>query len=146
MRFKVHISQNPAALDKILQLRYTILRAPWKQSIESATDEREADAYNAYINSVEGELIACGRLQENENKVGQIRYMAVNASWQGKGLGKSILLALEAKARELGFIKIELQARENALAFYKSNGYTVDEKSFLLWGQIQHYKMSKPLI
>ncbi len=146
MNFELHISKNPAELDNILQLRYAILRAPWKQSLESATDELEADAYNAYILSAEGHVIACGRLQENDHKVGQIRYMAVAEAWQGKGLGKTILAALEKKAQELGFKKIELQARENALEFYKNKGYAVDEKSFLLWGQIQHYKMSKTLI
>lgn len=145
MNPKVYISRNPEEFEKILELRYTILRAPWNQSKASATDEKENESYNAYILSPEGEVIACGRLQENENKVGQIRYMAVDANWQGKGLGKTILEALETKAKELGFKKIELQARENALEFYKSNTYSIDEKSFLLWGQIQHYKMSKIL-
>jgi len=145
MKFQVHISKNPAEFENILELRYAILRAPWKQSKESATDELEADAYNAYILSAEGHVIACGRLQENEHKVGQIRYMAVDEAWQGKGLGKTILAALEKKAQEQGFKKIELQARENALEFYKSKGYAVDEKSFLLWGQIQHYLMVKHL-
>ena len=145
MTWQVHIEQNPSVMEKILHLRFSILREPWNQSIESATDELEEKAYNAFILSEHNELTACGRLQENENKLGQIRYMAVDKNHQGKGLGKAILLALEKKALELGFQKIELQARENAVDFYKSNGYTVDEKSFLLWGQIQHYKMSKPL-
>jgi N-acetylglutamate synthase-like GNAT family acetyltransferase len=145
MSFQIHVCQNPAELETILQLRFAVLRAPWNQSKESATDELEEGAYNAYILSDQGNAIACGRLQENENKVGQIRYMAVDKAWQGKGLGKSILEALEKKALDLGFKTIELQARENAVEFYKNNGYTVEEKSFLLWGQIQHYKMSKIL-
>lgn len=145
MNSQLFISQNPKEFEKILELRYNILRAPWKQSKESATDEKESESYNAYILSSEGQVMACGRLQENENKVGQIRYMAVDEPSQGKGFGRRILEALEKKAEELGFIKIELQARENALPFYNSQGYTVDEKSFLLWGQIQHYKMSKIL-
>ncbi|MCU0360479.1 MAG: GNAT family N-acetyltransferase [Bacteroidia bacterium] len=145
MNHQVHISRNPEEFEKILELRFKVLRAPWNQSKASATDEKENESYNAYILSSEGGVIACGRLQENENKVGQIRYMAVDANWQGKGLGKTILETLETKAKELGFKKIELQARENALEFYKSNKYSIDEKSFLLWGQIQHYKMSKTL-
>lgn len=145
MKLPVYISQNPKEFEKILELRYSILRAPWNQSKTSATDEKENESYNAFILSPEGNVIACGRLQENENKEGQIRYMAVDANWQGKGLGKTILEALEKKAKELGLQKIELQARENALEFYKNNNYAIDEKSFLLWGQIQHYKMSKIL-
>jgi N-acetylglutamate synthase-like GNAT family acetyltransferase len=90
-------------------------------------------------------VIACGRLQENEGKIGQVRFMAVDNHYQGKGLGKKILVFLEEKAKELSLVKIELQARENALEFYKANGYEIKEKSFLLWGQIQHYLMEKSL-
>jgi len=132
-------------LDEILQLRYLELRAPWNQSKESATDEAEGTAYNGYIVNEKNELIACARLQENEFKTGQIRYMAVLRSMQGQGLGKQLLSALEVKAKEMGLLKIELHARENAVQFYQSMAYQVDEKSYLLWEQIQHYKMSKLL-
>ena len=71
--------------------------------------------------------------------------MAVDSAYQGKGLGKLILLFLEEKAKELQLTKIELQARENALEFYKSNNYLLKEKSFLLWGIIQHYLMEKEI-
>ena len=145
MNFEVHISKNPAVFQNILQLRYTILREPWHQSKASATDDLEETSYNAYILSDTSDVIACGRLQENENKVGQIRYMAVDQIWQGKGLGKLILQALEKKGIELGFKKIELQARDNAVSFYKNNGYKVEQKTFLLWNQIQHYLMSKTI-
>jgi predicted GNAT family N-acyltransferase len=36
-----------------------------------------------------------------------------------------------------------LQAREGAVKFYQSLGYKVIEKTYLLFGQIQHYKMEK---
>jgi N-acetylglutamate synthase-like GNAT family acetyltransferase len=85
-------------------------------------------------------------LQENENKIGQIRFMAVEDGQQGKGLGKKIVEFLEIKAKELQLTKIELQARENAVKFYESMGYTIKERSFLLWGQIQHYLMEKTII
>lgn len=145
MNDQVHISQQPDQFQSILRLRYKVLREPWQQSMESATDERETEAYNAFILSDTNEVIACGRLQQNEHSNGQIRYMAVLPEQQGKGLGKKILQALEQKALELDLRTIELQARENALDFYLNNGYSLVEKSFLLWNQIQHYKLSKTL-
>ncbi|MBA3682962.1 MAG: GNAT family N-acetyltransferase [Bacteroidetes bacterium] len=132
-------------VEAMIDLRYKILRRPWDQPKETATDGLEETSINLFITDETGTALACGRLQENENKVGQIRYMAVDDSQQGKGLGKKIVQALEKKGKELGLTKIELQARENAVEFYKSNGYTIKEKSFLLWDLIQHYLMEKEL-
>ena len=36
-----------------------------------------------------------------------------------------------------------LNARENAVLFYKKLGYHITEKSNLLYGKIQHYRMKK---
>jgi len=132
-------------VEKIIDLRDKILRRPWGQPKETATDTLEHSSINAYIADETENIIACGRLQENENKIGQIRFMAVDDNQQGKGLGKKIVEFLEIKAKELHLNKIELQARDNAVKFYESMGYTIKEKSFLLWGQIQHYLMEKTI-
>ena len=141
VKFAIH----PHELESIIDLRYKILRQPWSQSKESATDGHEDTSYNAFIEDENGHAIACGRLQINDGNIAQIRYMAVANGMQGKGLGKLILKALEDKAKELGSIKIELQARENALDFYKANNYILKEKTNLLFGVIQHYLMDKTL-
>lgn len=138
-------ASNKKEIEAIIDLRDKILRKPWDQPRETATDTLEELSANAFIEDDNGNVVACGRLQENENKIGQIRFMAVDNSQQGKGLGKKIVEFLELKGKELGLKTIELQARENAVEFYKSNGYTVKEKSFLLWGLIQHYLMTKDL-
>lgn len=132
-------------IEAIIDLRYKILRQPWDQPRDTGTDTLENTSINAFIADQNSLVLACGRLQENENKIGQIRFMAVDGSQQGKGLGKKIVEFLEVKGKEMGLKKIELQARENAVEFYKSNGYTIKEKSFFLWGIIQHYLMEKTL-
>lgn len=132
-------------LEAVIKLRYKILRKPWKKEKNTATDDLEKNCVNAFIKGKSGKVIACGRLQENKNKIGQIRFMAVDNLYQRKGLGILILNFLEHKAKLLGLHKIELQARENAIEFYKSSGYLIKEKSFLLWDQIQHYLMEKVL-
>ncbi|MEI8136363.1 MAG: GNAT family N-acetyltransferase [Bacteroidota bacterium] len=143
--FEVKQANTKQEVDAIINLRDKILRQPWGQPKETATDNLEESSTNAYITDDTGNAVACGRLQENENKIGQIRFMAVDNSQQGKGLGKNIVEFLEIKAKELQLTKIELQARENAVKFYESLGYTIKERSFLLWGKIQHYLMEKSL-
>lgn len=142
---KVKIASSPEEVERIIVLRVKILRKPWNQPAETATDAMESKSINAYIEDENKNVVACGRLQENENKVGQIRFMAVDDNQQGKGLGKLIVKSLEEEGKKLHLKTIELQARENAVEFYKSCGYTIKEKSFLLWGIIQHFLMEKNL-
>lgn len=144
MIYVVKTNTTPAIIEQIIDLRYEVLRKPWNQTRQSVTDDFEEIAINAYIEK-DGEIIACGRLQNNGNSIGQIRYMAVNNGFQGKGLGKLIVAKLEDEAKRMQLQTIELQARENALDFYKSQGYIVKETSFKLWDIIQHYLMSKHL-
>ncbi len=142
---KVEQAKTKQEIEAIIDLRYKILRQPWDQPRDTGTDNIEESSINAFIKDTGGTVVACGRLQENENKIGQIRFMAVDGSQQGKGLGKKIVDFLELEGKTLGLKKIELQARENALEFYKNCGYSIKEKSFLLWGIIQHYLMEKEL-
>lgn len=141
---KLALHGDKITIDKIIDLRYDILRKPWDKPKDTATDELEGKSINAYIED-QGNIIACGRLQNNGNGVGQIRYMAVDNNFQGKGLGKKILNKLEQEAQAMGIDTIELQARENAIMFYKANGYTIKETSFKLWDIIQHYLMIKSI-
>lgn len=141
---KVQIAKTQNQIEGIINLRFDILRKPWSQPKETSTDGMEDDAINALIEDDE-KVIACGRLQDNGGGVGQIRYMAVHPDYQGKGLGKLIVAKLEEEARKMNLSIIELQARENAVEFYNSQGYIVKETSFKLWDIIQHYLMTKTI-
>jgi predicted GNAT family N-acyltransferase len=70
----------------------------------------------------------------------------VATNQQGKGVGKLIMSYLEKVAAEKGWQEIILEARENAVPFYKNIGYSNLEKSYLLFGEIQHYRMKKALL
>jgi predicted GNAT family N-acyltransferase len=55
------------------------------------------------------------------------------------------MLHLEEKAMFMGIQEIILEARENAVPFYKSIGYVIEKESYLLFGEIQHYRMKKEI-
>ena len=93
-------------------------------------------------------IVAVGRmhiLEDSNNEIAQIRYMAVDDEFQKKGLGRNILESFEIIAKEKIVKKIILHARENAIGFYKQNGYKIKKKSHLLHNQIQHWLMYKNL-
>lgn len=142
--YQVEICKSEKTLDAIVDLRFAVLRKLWNKPKETVTDDLEETSINAFIQFNET-VIACGRLQNNGNGIGQIRYMAIDSAYQGQGLGKLIIKKLEEEAKKIGLKVIELQARENAVEFYKASGYTVKEKSFILWDIIQHYLMTKSI-
>ena len=124
---------------KYYNLRYEILRKPWGHPPGSERDEGdETSIHRMIIDKKTGNALAVGRLQFNSTHEAQIRYMAVADEFQGKGLGSQITSALEDVARGKGIQRIMLSARENALQFYKNNGYEIVKKNHLLFGQIQH--------
>lgn len=142
--FTVKFAQTPDEYRTAYEVRWEVLRKPWNQPKGSETDDLESSAYTIIVIE-NGITCATGRLQALGERTGQIRYMAVGANKQGKGLGKKVLLALEAKAIELGMKNIVLNARENAINFYLQNGYRITGDAETLYGVIRHLRMEKKL-
>lgn len=126
-------------------MRWEVLRKPWNKEQGSEKDELEDQSVHAMICDDKGSTLAVCRLHFINGSEGQVRYMAVRADQQGKGLGKMIVAYIEERAKEKGMKRIILHARENAVDFYKSCNYIVKEKSHLLWGKIQHWLMEKSI-
>ena len=130
-------------LEKYYTLRYEILRKPWNQPKASTKDEWENSSIHVLMLDVNDEAIATGRLQLNNVEEGQIRSMAVRADLQGKGLGSQIINYIEKKAKEKKLSYILLDGRINAVKFYENHGYKIIGDSYLLFGEIKHFRMRK---
>lgn len=142
---KIIVPASPEEWAQYYRLRYMVLRQPWQQPVGSERADDDATATHAMLVAEAGEAAGVGRLHQQSPEEAQIRFMAIRPDQQGKGLGNLILKHLEAIAREWHVKQLTLQARENALNFYHRNGFKVIEKSHLLFGKIQHYKMVKLL-
>jgi len=128
------------------QLRWQILRKPWQQTLGSEQDEQDSCAIHRMILNETEQVLAVGRLEKISVKQGRIRYMAVDESAQGQGLGQKIIHELEIQATQLGMTEICLNARENALDFYQKQGYENQGYSHTLFEQVKHYRMTKKLV
>jgi N-acetylglutamate synthase-like GNAT family acetyltransferase len=137
---------TPEQFEQYYRLRYETLRGPWNQPEGSERAEDDDTAIHAMLVDDDGdEVIGVCRLHLSTPQEGQIRFMGIRADKQGQRLGDQLLQYLEEKARQLGATVMTLQARENAVNFYRRNGYEVIEKTHLLFGSIQHYKMARQL-
>jgi GNAT superfamily N-acetyltransferase len=143
--YRISSPASPHEFELYYALRYAVLRAPWNQPPGSEKDAEEATSTHAMLSNAAADCLAVGRLQLISPEEGQIRFMAVHPEHQGKGLGRLVLRYLEEQARLQGAKRMMLQARENALHFYLTEGYTNAGPSFKLWDIIQHYKMEKIL-
>jgi GNAT superfamily N-acetyltransferase len=139
--------RTPAEWAAYYGLRYEVLRRPWHQprGTEKVADDDRPDALHAAAFGPAGEALAVGCLHPSGPGQGQVRFMAVAAGQQGRGLGGLVLAYLEDQARAAGIAEIVLHAREAAVAFYARHGYAVVAPSHTLFGTIPHFLMRKPL-
>lgn len=144
--FRIIAPQTKADFDSYYQLRYDVLRKPWGQPENTTRDEWEKESIHVMMIDESDEVVAVGRLQFISEDVGQIRSMAVREEFRKFGLGTQILKHLEKEAVAKKYKTLILDARNYAVDFYLKNGYKVDGDSYLLFGVIPHFKMSKTLV
>jgi ribosomal protein S18 acetylase RimI-like enzyme len=144
MEIEIRCPNTKLEWEEYYDLRYRILREPWKQPRGSERNEGDdLGIHAAYFD--QGKIIGIVRLDKSGEFTGQIRFMAVESKKQGKGIGEKLMLEMEKIASERGDKKIILHAREIALGFYEKLGYKLIEKSHNLFGEIQHFLMEKHL-
>ncbi|MCK4834544.1 MAG: GNAT family N-acetyltransferase [Gammaproteobacteria bacterium] len=142
MTFVIKQPKTEDEFKRYYHLRWKLLRAPWNQPEGSEIDELEDQCFHLMAVD-EDEIIGVARLQFNSSDEAQIRYMAVANGHEKKGIGRALVTVIEARAKTSRHDKIILHAREPAIGFYQKLGYEIIEKSYLLFGEIQHFKMMK---
>ena len=145
MSFIIKQPETPEEFKQYYALRFRILRAPWGEPEGSEVDDIEDQCFHIMVLD-DGKAVGVGRLQYNAADEVQIRYMAVEKTYEGKGIGCMIVNALEQEAVKHNIRTIVLDAREPALGFYQRLGYRTEKKSYLLFNTIQHYRMTKQVI
>jgi ribosomal protein S18 acetylase RimI-like enzyme len=131
--------------DSYFQLRWEILRKPWGQPKGSERNEFDSTGINRMVLDEKNHPIGVGMLLINSIEEAQIRFMGVSENCQGMRVGTILMDCLESIACEHRCSHIILQSRENAVKFYEKSGFKVVKKSYLLFGEIQHFLMKKNL-
>jgi ribosomal protein S18 acetylase RimI-like enzyme len=145
MNIIVKQPESPEELRQYFDLRWRILRAPWGQAQGSEKDDIEDHCFHL-IAKHNNQTVGVGRLSYNSATEAQIRYMAVAEDYERRGIGRMVVRYLEQQAINSGISTIVLHAREPAVGFYQRLGYHLEEKSYVLFDEIQHYRMTKSLM
>lgn len=137
--------QSDADWQNYFDLRWRILRAPWNQPRGSERDEREDKSIHLMICDASRAPFAIGRLHFNSPHEAQIRFMAVEPEFAGRGFGSRILSELENRALSRGATRVVLNARKEATRFYLKHGYVTAGSGDTLFGAVEHVRMEKEI-
>ena len=137
------ILYNSAAHKQMIELRNDILRKPLGLSFTPADFQKEQQ--DILIGAFEvNKIVGCCVLTKVNERTIQLRQMAVNNEFQGKGVGKQIVQYAEKIAQEEKYETIMMHARSVAVSFYKKLGYAIEGNEFMEVS-IPHFMMKKNL-
>lgn len=126
-----------------LALRHRVLRVPLGLDlfVEDLSAEQGQWHYGWFVDE---ELAGCSIALPKSTKHAKIRQMAVGPEFQGQGIGRKLLSAVEGDLRNRGIATVELAARVEAIGFYEKLGYHPVGERFVEVG-ISHQEMQKVL-
>ena len=128
---------------QMVQLRNDILRRPLGLSF--TPEELEKEKEEILIGAFEEEkMLGCCMLITIDPATVRLRQMAVLNNVQGKGIGRALMQFAENIARDMGYRKMTMHARQTAIGFYEKLGYQVSGDLFEEVS-IPHYIMEKAL-
>ncbi|MCK9211945.1 MAG: GNAT family N-acetyltransferase [Ignavibacteriaceae bacterium] len=136
-----HIAFGGAEHKKEIDLRYKVLRQPL--GLNYTQEQLDAEKDEFHFAAFDGEKLAgCLLMKAIDKEEIKMRQVAVDEDYQGKGVGKGLVLYSEKYATENGFSVITLHARKTAVPFYEKLGYKIVGDEFTEV-TIPHFKMNK---
>ena len=124
-----------------IELRERVLRRPL--GLTYSEEDLAAEQGDRHLVAFDGDFLIGGLIVREKGQdpgVWKIRQVAVDPSWQEKGIGRALMIAAEAAARETGITQLVLNSRETVGEFYKRLGYIAEGDRFYEVG-IPHRRM-----
>lgn len=138
------IDHGTPQYNQMVQLRNQMLRQPL--GLGFTEEELAGETSDILIGAFDDdEMLGCCVLTPMDNSTVRLRQMAVLGSLQGKGIGASILAFAENLARDKGYNRIIMHARDTAMGFYEKLGFRITSDEFREVN-LPHHIMEKSLI
>ncbi len=140
----MQIEHGTPEYDKMVKLRDELLRKPLGLAFLREELEKEKD--DILVGAFEDDVIlACCLLTPIDAETVRLRQMCVRKKQQGKGIGHSLIIFAETLARDKGYKKLIMHARDTAIGFYEKQGYKQLGDQFIEVS-IPHHLMEKLLV
>ena len=126
-----------------IELRRRVLRRPL--GLDFTAEQLAAEDFEFHLVGVlDSVVVACLVLTPLEGGRIKMRQVAVEPSLQGRGFGAELVRFSEVVARQRGFSRMVLNARDRAVPFYLKLGYEIEGEPFVEV-TIPHRRMVKGL-
>ncbi|MDD9986607.1 MAG: GNAT family acetyltransferase [Spirochaetaceae bacterium] len=102
---------------------------PWNDPVKDIRRKLGVQRDMFLVGSLDGRLVAT-MMVGYEGHRGWVNYLAVAADCRKRGLGRTLMSEAEARLREMGCPKVNLQIRRSnadVVSFYRSIGYSEDD-------------------
>ncbi len=146
MKIKIITPKTSKEWKQYYNLRHEVMNKPSGYPKSSAYDEKDAKSIHVAAFYAD-KIVGVGRLHYDNDDfgTGYIRFMAVAFDNQSQGIGSKILEEIEARAKKQGSKELRLKARENAVGFYKKNGFKILDKCTEKFFKTPHWNMKKTI-
>ena len=105
-----------------VQLRRRILRTPL--GLDFDPDDLEKEVRDLHVAGFQlAQLVGCLVLTPVDKEEIKMRQVAVDDEIQGRGIGTELVLYSERLARDRGYRRMSLHARDTAIPFYQRLNY-----------------------
>jgi predicted GNAT family N-acyltransferase len=143
MAYLVRFASNAADLDAGYAVRREVFER--EQNIPRPLDRDPFDVNADHVVALDGDrCVGTGRAVRLDSRTCQIGRMAVAASHRRKGVGASVLLALERMAKMRGVSEVIVHTQLAAEPFFRKRGYAAEGPAFLEQG-VPHVLVRKGL-
>lgn len=126
-----------------IDIRNEAFRKPWGMDIrdEDLTGDKDMEMYGAYLND---KMIATVFLTEDDKYTARVKSVAILEEYRRQGLGSYLMSFIENKAKEKGYINVNLMGRVSVEGFYHKLGYKTISEPYD-YHTIPHIDMTKKL-
>jgi predicted GNAT family N-acyltransferase len=129
-----------------MQLRKRVFCDEQGVEPEAEIDGRDREAIHL-VAVDDGRVVATCRLRAAGTDAGvyKLERMAVDRGFRGIGLGRRLVEAGEAEAKDEGATEMLVHSQLQARGFYERNGYAATSEDTFLEDGIEHVRMGRAL-
>jgi GNAT superfamily N-acetyltransferase len=138
-------------LERYYRLRYERLRKEWGLPEGSERDHPAEAGSSHIVAKVDSRIIgaacyAVGMTERHGERLLYVRFrqLAVDAQFEGHGIGSALMRLVEERARGIGAKEIVGNVRVDNVAYFERHGWIVLGEGEPLYG-FEHVSMAKPL-
>jgi predicted GNAT family N-acyltransferase len=141
----LNITIRPANPSEVIDLRHRILRSGLARET-AIFDGDDAPTTLHFVAEQDHAIVGCATLVLSEwqgRPAWQLRGMAVDDSFRGRGIGKALLAALEGSIAEQPVSQLWCNARSPAVSFYERSGWVIASEEFVIPTAGPHRRMTR---